>query len=71
MAMSQKESIMNLLIHYGYEKMEKNNAYPFCAFVVKSGVIISKGYNNKVNLYGDITTHGEMEGLVLLVGLCN
>jgi len=55
------EQIMRELIQYGYEKLEKNNAYPFCAFVVRNGVIVSKGYNSKVNLYGDKTTHGEME----------
>ncbi len=59
--MIQEEQIMEELIHYGYEKMEKNNAYPFCAFVVKNGIIISRGYNSKVNLFGDKTTHGEME----------
>lgn len=55
------EQIMEELIAYGYEKMDKNNAYPFCAFVVKNGVVISRGYNSKVNLFGDKTTHGEME----------
>ena len=55
------EQIMEELITYGYEKMDKNNAYPFCSFVVKNGVIISRGYNSKVNLFGDKTTHGEME----------
>lgn len=54
---------MKELIEYAFEKMEKNNAYPFCAFVVKDGVVISRGYNERVNLYGDITTHGEMEAL--------
>ena len=52
---------MSDLIKYGHEKMEKNNAYPFCAFIVKNGVIISRGYNKRANLYGDKTTHGEME----------
>lgn len=55
------EQIVKDLIEYGYKKLEENNAYPFCAFVVKNGVIISRGYNSKVNLYGDKTTHGEME----------
>jgi len=56
-----EKSIMKELIQYGYEKLEKNNAYPFCAFVVRSGVIVSKGYNSKVNLFEDKTSHGEME----------
>lgn len=56
-----EKQIMEELINYGYEKMEKNNAYPFCAFVVRKGVIISRGYNKNVNLFGDKTTHGEME----------
>ncbi len=59
--MNPEEIIMQQLIAYAYEKMEKNNAYPFCAFVVENGVVISRGYNSKVNEYGDKTTHGEME----------
>lgn len=55
------EQIIRELIEYGYKKIKENNAYPFCAFVVRKGVIISRGYNNKVNLFGDKTTHGEME----------
>ncbi len=35
------EQIIRELIMYSYEKMEKNNAYPFCAFIVKDGVVIS------------------------------
>ena len=58
-----EEQIMKELIEYGYEKLDNNNAYPFCSFVVRNGVIISKGYNSKVNLFGDKTTHGEMEAL--------
>jgi guanine deaminase len=60
--MTQTE-IMSELIKYAYEKMDKNNAYPFCAFIVKNGVIVSKGYNSRVNDYGDKTMHGEMEAL--------
>jgi len=59
--MDHAEQVMAELIAYAHEKMEKNNAYPFCAFVVKDGIVISRGYNSKVNLYGDKTTHGEME----------
>lgn len=58
-----EEQIMRELIRYGYEKLEKNNAYPFCAFVVKRGVIVSRGYNSRVNLFGDKTMHGEMVAL--------
>lgn len=58
-----QDEIMRQLIDFAYEKMEKKNAYPFAAFIVKDGVIISKGYNSKVNLYGDKTTHGEMEAM--------
>ena len=60
--MSEVE-IMKELLAFARKKMEKDNVYPFCAFVVKNGVIISKGYNKNVNLYGDKTTHGEMEAL--------
>ncbi|MCR4329838.1 MAG: deaminase [Candidatus Roizmanbacteria bacterium] len=59
----QEQDIMRELIRYAYEKMEKQKAYPFCAFIVKKGVIISKGYNSRINLYGDKTTHGEMDAL--------
>lgn len=58
-----EEEIMKQLIEYAHLKVEKNNAYPFCAFIVKNGVVISRGYNSKVNLFGDKTTHGEMEAL--------
>lgn len=61
--MTPVENIMEELIAYAYEKMEKNNAYPFCAFVVRENVIITRAYNRRVNLYGDKTTHGEMEAL--------
>ena len=57
------EEIMEQLIAFSQEAMEKKNAYPWGAFVVKNGVIISRGYNSKVNLFGDKTTHGEMEAL--------
>lgn len=57
------EQIMKQLLAYAREKMEKNNAYPFAAFVVRNGVIVSRGYNRKVNLYGDKTSHGEMEAM--------
>ena len=59
--MTNDEKIMEELIDYAFAKMEMNNAYPFCAFVVKNGVIVSKGYNSSVNNYGDKTKHGEME----------
>jgi guanine deaminase len=55
--------IMKQLIVFARIQIDKNNAYPFAAFVVNKGEIISKGYNNKVNLFGDKTTHGEMEAL--------
>lgn len=61
--MTEEKRIMDKLINYAYEKMNKNNAYPFCAFVVREGVVISRAYNRKINLYGDKTTHGEMEAL--------
>lgn len=51
------------LIEFAKNKMEKKRVYPFCAFVVKDGVVISRGYNERVILYGDITTHGEMEAI--------
>lgn len=60
--MNQNE-IMAELIEYAYKKMLNKSAYPFCAFVVKEGVIISRGFNERVILYGDITTHGEMEAI--------
>jgi tRNA(Arg) A34 adenosine deaminase TadA len=59
----EETEIMKQLIAYAHEKMDKNNAYPFASFIVKEGVIISRGYNSKINLFGDKTTHGEMEAL--------
>lgn len=60
--MTQKE-IMRELIKYSYEKMQKNNAYPFCAFIVRDGEIVSKGFNWRSTTFGDKTTHGEMEAM--------
>lgn len=60
---SLEDKIMQTLIEYAYEKMSKNNAYPFAAFIVKDGVIISRGYNSRINDFGDKTTHGEMEAM--------
>jgi len=54
---------MGQLIAYAMDKMDNHGAYPFAAFVVKDGVVISRAYNSKINLYGDKTTHGEMEAL--------
>jgi tRNA(Arg) A34 adenosine deaminase TadA len=59
--MNTEEKLMDQLISYAYEKMDKNHAYPFCAFVVNNGIVVSKGFNSRVIDYGDITTHGEME----------
>lgn len=59
--MNLDEKIMDELIGYAHEKMDKNNAYPFCSFVVKGEVVISRGYNSRIQDYGDKTTHGEME----------
>ena len=42
-----EEQIMRQLISYAHEKMTKNNAYPFAAFVVKNGVIVSWGRNTE------------------------
>ena len=61
--MDNRNEIMRQLIEYAHEKMEKNNAYPFCAFIVKDGEIISKGCNVRAIAYGDITMHGEMEAM--------
>lgn len=61
--MFEEEQLVKELIRYAYEKMEKHEAYPFCAFVVKDGVIISRGFNERVNAYGDKTMHGEMEAM--------
>lgn len=57
------EDIMQQLINFAYEKMQNENAYPFCAFIVKEGVVIGRGFNSKVNDYGDKTMHGEMEAM--------
>jgi len=57
--MTKDEQIMKNLIDYGYQQMKKLDAYPFCAAIVKDGVIISRGYA-MISTYGDKTTHGEM-----------
>jgi guanine deaminase len=61
--MNRDEEIMHELIEYAFEKMLSKDAYPFCAFVVKDGEVVSRGFNERVNLYGDKTTHGEMEAM--------
>jgi tRNA(Arg) A34 adenosine deaminase TadA len=58
-----KEKIMHSLIQFAHDKMFNHNAYPFCAFIVKDNEIIGKGFNSKVNDYGDKTMHGEMEAM--------
>ena len=58
-----REKIVKELICYAYEKMEKSNSYPFCAFIVKGGEIISRGYNYRSTHFGDKTMHGEMEAM--------
>ena len=58
-----KEEIMKELITYARDKMDNKNAYPFAAFVVKKGVIISRGYNWRINEIGDKTSHSEMDAL--------
>lgn len=55
--------IMSDLLKYAHTIMDNNDAYPFAAYIVKNGEIISRGYNKKVQLYGDKTTHGEMEAI--------
>lgn len=57
------DEIMTQLLAYARKKMENNNAYPFASFVVKNGEIVSRAYNKRINLYGDKTTHGEMEAI--------
>lgn len=56
------KQIMKQLLDYAREKMEQKNAYPFAAFVVRSGVVISRSYN-RFNDSRDPTTHGEMEAM--------
>lgn len=59
---SSHEPVMRELIAYAKEKMD-NGAYPFAAAITKNGVVIARGYNQRVIMYGDITTHGEMEAI--------
>ncbi len=63
LSMKSDEEIMQELVKYAHLKIVKNNAYPFCTFIVKNGVILAKGYNIRVNAYGDKTMHGEMEAM--------
>jgi guanine deaminase len=58
--MNNEEKIMTELIEYAYERMLSNNAYPFCAFVVKNSIVISRGFNNVMSSWRDKTNHGEM-----------
>ncbi len=57
------DEIMSDLLKYAHTIMDTESAYPFAAYIVKNGEIISRGYNKKVQLYGDKTTHGEMEAI--------
>jgi guanine deaminase len=54
------KEIMQQLIDYSYDRMLNKGVYPFCAFLVKDGVIISKGFNEGLFDYGNKTIHGEM-----------
>lgn len=57
------EKLMEQLLAYADDRMRHQHIYPFCSFVTKNGVIISKGFNNGLNNWGDRTTHGEMVAL--------
>lgn len=53
------QKIINELIEYTQERVREFSIFPFCAFVVKNGSIISKGFNNSTANFGIATTHGE------------
>ncbi len=57
------DEIVTDMLKYAYTVMETENAYPFVAYIVKDGEILSRGYNKNVQLYGDKTIHGEMEAI--------
>lgn len=63
MPKSTDEAVMHQLIAYSHERMSKQNAYPFCAFVVKDDQVIARAFNDVNNFWGDRTTHGEMVAL--------
>ncbi len=63
--------IMKDLIDYAYMRMESNNVYAFCAFIVKDGVVISKGYNDVIKNWGIISNHGEMIAIKKAISVLN
>lgn len=55
----QDQQIVDELVEYTKKRVEEFGVFPFCAFVVKDGSIISRGFNNSTANFGIATTHGE------------
>ncbi len=74
------EEILNELFEFAKETMDKHGIYPYVSFVVKDGVIVSKGLNierelKDVTLQGDVVAirnaqkameTGDLSGYVLI-----
>ncbi len=56
--MTEKQ-IIDELLDYTQKRVEEYNVLPFCAFVVKDGSIISRGFNNSAANFGIATMHAE------------
>jgi len=57
------EIIMEDLLAFAKRKFESKGILPFCAFIAKDGVLISKGYYDRGDSYGAVTNHGEMNAI--------
>lgn len=58
----KNEKIINELFEFAKEKMEKEMIYPYVSFVVRNGVIISRG-NNKERETRDVTRQGDVDAI--------
>ncbi len=57
-----KEKIIEELFIFAKEIMDTKSLYPYVAFVVKDGVIISRGYNSEKETK-DVTRQGDVDAI--------
>lgn len=58
----KREMIISELFEFAKEKMEKEMIYPYVSFVVKNGVIISRG-SNRERETKDVTRQGDVDAI--------
>lgn len=59
MAGDRLEKLLDNLFEFAQEVMDKHGIYPYVSFVVKDGVIVSRGYNRERESR-DVTSQGDV-----------